>query len=71
MGYLKGKGVLMMFDQHTNLKYKFENCHYWSAGYYVSAVDLNEVTITKYMRDQEKYDQAVDKLSVREYEYPF
>ncbi|MFZ2589250.1 MAG: IS200/IS605 family transposase, partial [Paucilactobacillus nenjiangensis] len=27
--------------------------------------------ITKYIRDQEKHDQAVDKLSVKEYEDPF
>ena len=71
MGYLKGKSALMMFDQHANLKYKFGNRHFWSEGYYVSTVGLNEATITKYIRDQEKHDQAVDKLSVKEYEDPF
>ena len=25
MGYLKGKSVLMIFDKHANLKYKFGN----------------------------------------------
>ena len=25
MGYLKGKSALMIFDKHTNLKYKFGN----------------------------------------------
>jgi len=69
MGYLKGKSALMMFDQHANLKYKFGNRHFWSEGYYVSTVGLNEVK--KYIRNQEKHDQAVDKLSVREYEDPF
>lgn len=71
MGYLKGKSALMMFDQHTNLKYKFGNRHFWSVGYYVSTVGLNEATIRKYIRDQEKHDQARDRLSVREYEDPF
>ncbi len=71
MGYLKGKSALMMFDQHANLKYKFGNRHFWSIGYYVSTVGLNEATIKKYIRDQEKSDQAVDRLSVREYEDPF
>lgn len=28
MGYLKGKSVLMMFDKHANLKYKFDNRHF-------------------------------------------
>ena len=44
MGYLKGKSALMMFDKHANLKYKFGNRHFWSEGYYVSTVGLNEAT---------------------------
>ncbi|KZU13729.1 Mobile element protein [Lactiplantibacillus plantarum] len=71
MGYLKGKSALMMFDQHANLKYKFGNRHFWSVSYYVSTVGLNEATIRKYIRDQEKHDQVQDRLSVREYENPF
>ena len=47
MGYLKGKSALMIFDRHTNLKYKFGNHHFWSEGYYVSTVGLNEATIRK------------------------
>ena len=71
MGYLKGKSALMIFDRHANLKYKFGNRHFWSIGYYVSTVGLNEATIQKYIRDQEKHDIALDKLSVKEYEDPF
>ena len=56
VGYLKGKSALMMFDKHTNLKYKFGNRHFWAEGYYVSTVGLNEETIKKYIRDQEKND---------------
>ena len=59
MGYLKGKSALMMFEKHGNLKYN------------VSTVGLNEETIRKYVREQEKHDQATDKLSVKEYEDPF
>mgnify|MGYP000699657048 CR=1 FL=1 len=71
MGYLKGKSSLMIFDRHANLKYKFGNRHFWSEGYYVSTVGLNEATIKKYIQDQEKYDIMQDKLSVKEYEDPF
>ena len=71
MGYLKGKSALMIFDRHANLKYKFGNRHFWSEGYYVSTVGLNEATIKKYIQDQEKYDIMQDKLSVKEYEDPF
>lgn len=71
MGYLKGKSALMIFDRHANLKYKFGNRHFWSEGYYVSTVGLNEATIRKYIQEQEKYDIMQDKLSVKEYEKPF
>ena len=71
MGYLKGKSALMIFDRHANLKYKFWNRHFWSRGYYVSTVGLNEATIAKYVREQETHDQLVDKVSVKEIEDPF
>ena len=71
MGYLKGKRALMIFDKHANLKYKYGNRHFWAEGYYVSAVGLNEATIRKYIQEQEKYEIAMDKLSVKEYEDPF
>ena len=71
MGYLKGKSSLMMFDRHANLKYKFGNRKFWAEGYYVSTVGLNEATIAKCIREQERADIAQDRLSVKEYEDPF
>ena len=66
MGYLKGKSALMMFDRHANLKYKFGNRHFWSEGYYVSTVGLNDATVAKYIREQEMHDIAMDKMSVKD-----
>ncbi len=66
MGYLKS--ALMIFDKHANLKYKYGNRKFWARGYYVSTVGLNEQTVAKYIREQEKDDIALDKLSVKEYE---
>ena len=65
MGYLKGKSALMMFDRHANLKYKFGNRHFWSEGYYVSTVGLNDATVAKYIREQEMHDIAMDKKSTQ------
>ena len=45
MGYLKGKGSLMIFDKHANLKYKFGNRHFRAEVYYVSTVGLNEARL--------------------------
>jgi len=71
MGYLKGKSSLMIFEKHAGLKYKYGNRKFWAEGYYVSTVGLNEATVAKYIREQEAHDQAIDKLSVKEYEDPF
>ena len=71
MWYLKGKSSLLMFDGHANLKYKYGNRRFWTEGYYVSTVSLNEATIRKYIREQENVDIAQDKLSLKEYENPF
>ena len=71
MGYLKGKSSLMIFEHHANLKYQFGNRHFWSIGYYVSTVGLNEATIRKYIQDQEKEDILHDKLGIKEYDDPF
>ena len=51
MGYLKGKSSLMIFDRFSQLKYKYGNRRFWSVGYYVSTVGLNEATIRKYIRE--------------------
>lgn len=69
MGYLKGKSSLMIFEQFANLKYKFGNRHFWCKGYYVSAVDINEQTIKKYIREQEDTDKIMD--NVKEPDDPF
>ena len=71
VGYLKGKSTLMIFERHANLKYKYGNRHFWSEGYYVSTVGLNDQTVAKYIREQEGHDIAMDKLSVKEYQNPF
>ena len=71
MGYLKGKSSLMIFDMHSNLKYRYGNRKFWAEGYCVSTVGLNESTIRKYIREQESHDIAIDKLTTKEYTNPF
>ena len=71
MGYLKGKSAMMIFERHANLKYKYGNRNFWATGYYVSTVGLNEATVAKYIREQEKQDQMMEKLTTKEYKDPF
>lgn len=70
MGYLKGKSAMMIFERHSNLRYKYGRRNFWSRGYYVSTVGMNEATIAKYIREQERQDQIEDKISLKEYENP-
>lgn len=71
MGYLKRKSTLIIFVRHANLKYEYGNRQFWCRRYYVDTVGLNEETIRKNVREQEKHDIAPDNLMVKEYEDPF
>ena len=71
MGYLKGKSSLMIFDRHSNLKYKYGNRHFWCRGYYVDTVGKNAKAIEEYVKNQLQEDIATDQLSIKEFTDPF
>ena len=71
MGFLKGKSALMIFDNHSNLKYKYGQRTFWAKGYYVSTVGLNKATIKKYIQNQEIEDKISDQRNIKEYQDPF
>ena len=71
MGYLKGKSSLIIFDGHANLKYKYENRHFWCRGYYVDTVGRNKKAIEKYIKNQLQEDIMNDQLTIKEYIDPF
>ena len=71
MGYLKGKSSLMIFEKYANLKYKYDNRHFWCRGYYVSTVGKNRKAIEQYIRNQLQEDYADDQISIKEYVDPF
>ena len=71
MGFLKGRSAVLIHEQHENLKYKYGNRSFWSKGYDVSTVGLNQNTIQKYIREQEADDRVRDSISKREYIDPF
>ncbi len=71
MGYLKGKSTLMIFDQHTNLKYKYGSRSFWHRGYYVDTVGRNKKQIAEYIKNQLEEDYAVDQVTMNEYIDPF
>ena len=71
MGYLKGKSSLMIFDRHSNLKYKYGNRHFWCRGYYVDTVGKNAKRIEEYIKNQLQEDLTADQITLKEYMDPF
>ena len=71
VGYLKGKGTLMIFERHANLKYKFGNRHFGCRGYYVDTAGKNVKKIQEYIRNQLKEDFEYDQMTLKEYIDPF
>ena len=71
MGYLKGKSSLMIFERHSNLKYRYGNRHFWCRGYYVDTVGKNAKKIEEYIRSQLQEDLEYDQMSLKEYIDPF
>ena len=56
IGFLKGKSAVRI---HRNLlgNKRVTGLHFWSRGYCVSTVGLDEATIRKYIRDQEQVEK--------------
>lgn len=58
MSYIKGKSALMLFDRHSEFRWKNSGRSFWARGYYVTAVgNVNESTIVNYIREQEENDR--------------
>ena len=55
----------MIFDRHVNLKYKYENQHFWVKRYYMDTVGRNKKQILVRRR------QDADQISRREFIDPF
>jgi putative transposase len=71
MGYLKGKSSLMIFDQHENIKYKYENREFWCRGYYVDTVGKNKKAIAEYINNQLQENLVYEQMSIKKLVEPF
>jgi putative transposase len=58
MGTLKGKLVIKLFKSCPKLKQKpYWGNHFWSRGYFVNTVGINEDQIRRYVKYQEDEDK--------------
>ena len=60
VGILKGKSSIQIFRKFVGLRKKYYGQHFWSRGYCVSTVGLDEEMIRKYVRWQQKKDREED-----------
>lgn len=57
VGYLKGKSAIQIHRQLQGVKKGFTGKHFWSRGYCVSTVGMDEETIRAYVRNQEELER--------------
>ena len=60
VGYLKGKSAIQIHREALNVKQGFTGKHFWSRGYCVSTVGLDEQMIRAYVKNQEDLDRQED-----------
>ena len=54
IGYIKGKSAVRIHRAMGNKR--VTGLHFWSTGYCVSTVGLDEETVKEYIRNQEKFE---------------
>lgn len=67
----QGKKFTNDIHRHANLKYKYENRHFWCRGYFVDTVGKNTKKIEEYIKNQITEDIMADKMNMKEYIDPF
>ena len=65
MGRVKGQTAIRLFKTFRHLKIKpYWGNHFWSRGYCVDTVGLDEEKIRKYVKYQERHDRRDDQLNL-------
>jgi putative transposase len=57
VGYLKGKSAIRIYREIVQGK-RITNRNFWTRGYYVSTVGLDEKTVREYIKNQEDLDNG-------------
>lgn len=59
IGFIKGKSAVLIHRKILKVQ-RVSGLHFWSRGYCVSTVGLDEDTVRKYIREQEKQDKQLE-----------
>ena len=63
MGYVKGKSAIQIHRKFLGRNKNMTGFHFWSRGYCVSTVGLDEQMVREYIRNQEQEERREEQLS--------
>ena len=64
IGFLKGKLSINLFHRYEKLGKRYWGRHFWSRGYCVSTVGLDEEMILKYVKYQEEKEKEIESAQL-------
>jgi putative transposase len=62
VGTLKGRTAIRLFKHFPELRKKVYRRSFWSRGYFVSTVGVNESIIRRYVQHQEAKERQAEQL---------
>ena len=65
IGFIKGKIAIKLFERYKNLGKAYWGGHFWSRGYCVSTVGIDEEQIRQYVKWQEKQEKQLEAVQGR------
>ena len=64
VGYMKGKSAIAIARKFKGRQRNFNGEHFWTRGYFVSTVGLDEHVVREYIRHQEENDASYEQRSL-------
>ena len=65
IGFLKGKSAIRIHRQFLGQKRNFSGLHFWTRGYCVSTIGLDEQLIRQYIRNQEAEEKRLEQMQLQ------
>ena len=65
VGFLKGKSAIRIHRQFLGQRRNFSGLHFWTRGYCVSTIGLDEQVIRQYIRNQEAEEKRLEQMQLQ------
>ena len=62
IGTIKGRVAIRIFKELPEVRKKYWGGHFWSRGYFVSTIGVNEKIIRQYIQKQELKERQAEQL---------